>query len=199
MPKKPKIINILGKGKGWDEIPDKPEGEVWGVNDAFLRTKCHKSFHMHDIDEFYKNEKTASSTRLCITRYHDPDNKGMEFYTTVESKRFPEAKIYPLDDVVEAFGFCYFNSTVDYMLAYAIYEKADIINLYGINMSVNEEYGEQKPGVEFWCGYAMGLGIKVNYQPHHSSLIKTRSGLLYGYLTPQYNPDNQKHLGRLLP
>lgn len=199
MSKKLKIINILGKGNGWDELPENPEGEVWGVNDAFLRTRCDKSFHMHDLDVFYEDKRTHSSTKLCITRYHDPENKGMEFYTTVKSKKFPEAIEFPLDEIVEAFGFCYFNSTVDYMLAYAIYQKPDIINLYGINMSVNEEYGEQKPGIEFWTGFAMGKGIQVGFQPHHSSIYKTKDGLLYGYLTSQYNPENQGNLRRLIP
>lgn len=177
-------INILGKGTGWNELPNKPDGLVYGINDACLRTHVDVTFHMHHLDEFAKQEHSASSTRLFVQ--YANEHPEMEVITTRLWKEIPNAKEFPLEDIIDRFKMCYFASTVDYAISYAIYQNAKEIRLYGINMSVNEEYREQKPGVEFWCGYAMGLGIKVIGQPLYSSLFKTRSGLLYGYLTNQW-------------
>lgn len=178
------IINILGKGAGWNEIPDKPDGLVYGINDACLRTKVDVTFHMHHLDEFAINEHTESSTRLF--KQYACDHPEMEIYTTRKWDEIPHAKEYPFEDIIDKFKICYFSCTVDYALAYALYAGAKQINLYGINMTVNEEYREQKPGVEFWCGMALGMGTKLIYQPRWTSLFKTRDGLLYGYKTNQW-------------
>ena len=180
------IVNILGKGTGWKEIENAPEGFIYGCNDAFLRTpEVTHAFHMHNMDDFGKAEKTASSTRLCKT-YANEMRPDMRFITLEHWSEIPSSEAYPLDEIIEKFGVCYFTSTIDYMIAYALNEGAKEINLYGINMSVKSEYAYEKPGAEFWIGMAMGMGVKVNLQTEHTSLMKSRDGLLYGYLTPQF-------------
>ena len=184
------VVNLLGKGQGWEKINDITDGEVWGVNDAFLRTKCDKCFHMHNLDVFGKTEKTASSTRIIVERMKK--EKDMEFFTIEEYKPIPNAKIYPLDDIINYFKSNYFSSTIDYMLAYAIYKGATKIRLIGVNMSVmNEEYYSQKPSAEYWIGLAEGRGIEVELNYTNSSLMKTKDGLLYGYLTNQWKVDKE--------
>jgi hypothetical protein len=92
---------------------------------------------------------------------------------------------YPLGEVVKKFHTNYFGSTVDYALALAIYEGADEIDLYGVQMLIPTEYGYQKPSGDFWCGVAIGSGIKLSVLGD-SSLMRTRDGKLYGYGTPQH-------------
>lgn len=190
-------IHILGKGEGWEEIKDVKEGEIiYGVNDSFLRVpKVTHTFHMHDMDEYYENERTHSSTKLCAI--HGKEKPEMEFYSLYEWKMVPHSKAYPLDEIVNHFGVCYFNSTLDYMLAFAIYSGATEISLYGVNMTQKEEWRSQKPGVEFWIGVAMGKGIKVNIQHDYTSLFKSkvwdgekyRFEEIYGYYIPQFKPE----------
>jgi len=92
---------------------------------------------------------------------------------------------YPLDAVIVSLGVDYFTSTVDYAIALAIYEGYGAITLYGVNMISGSEYAYQKPGVDFWCGYAVGSGIALTVHGRISSVMKTRDGLLYGYGTEQ--------------
>lgn len=92
---------------------------------------------------------------------------------------------YPLKQVINRFKTDYFTSTVDYAMALALFDGFDDIQLYGVNMANHSEYSHQKPGVEFWCGYALGLGAKVAVNGKISTIMKTRDKKLYGYGTCQ--------------
>jgi len=180
------LIHILGKGDGWEAIKEVPKGEiVYGCNDAFLRTPTvTHTFHMHDLEAFYKDKNTHSSTKLCVE--HIKDHPEMEFYTVKAWDMIPTAKEYPLQEVVKRFGTCYFTSSIEYMIAYALMKGATKLKFYGINMTVKQEYIDQKPGVEFWLGMAKGMGVEYELQHEYTSLMKTRDGLLYGYLINQW-------------
>ncbi len=67
----------------------------------------------------------------------------------------------------------YFTSSIAFMLALAIYEGFTTIDLYGIDLTVGEEYDYQKPCAEFWIGFAMGKGIEVGI-PAACALLKTK-------------------------
>ncbi len=55
----------------------------------------------------------------------------------------------------------FITSTLDYMLAAAIMEKPDRIELYGFDLLHEEEWSEQQPGASFWSGLAAGIGIEI--------------------------------------
>lgn len=185
------VVNILGKGQGWERIEYQKEGIIYGCNDAFLRTpEVAITFHMHDLEEYYHDEARGSSTRLCVDAANE--NPNMEFYTIYKWDRIPHSKEFPLDEIIKEFGVCYFTSTIEYMIAYAIWKGAKKLNYFGVNMTVEQEYIEQKPGVEFWTGIAMGRGIEVNLQHDVTSLLKTKSGELYGYFKPQWIPEQEE-------
>jgi len=186
-----KIIHLLGKGAGWRDVEkvevDENNG-IWGVNDCFLRTpQVEKTFHMHDLEVFANDERTASSMRL--TKLKANENPDMEFYSTYAWHEIPHCKAYPLEEVIDYFGVCYFSSTPEYMIAKAIMDGAEELYYYGLNMAVKLEFIEQKPGMEFWTGMAMGKGLKVHLQYGNTSLLKVKDGLLYGYLMNQWRVD----------
>lgn len=92
---------------------------------------------------------------------------------------------YPLEDIIDYFGTDYFSNTVDYTIALALFERFDEIHLYGVNMEVGSEYIFEKAGVDFWCGYALGMRAKVVVHGQHSMIMRTKDGLLYGYGSTQ--------------
>ena len=75
--------------------------------------------------------------------------------------------------------FEYFTSTVNYMVALAMYEGVERIELYGFEMSSKEEYSYQKAATEFWLGMALGRGIGI-YLPPGCALLGENEKL-YGY------------------
>jgi hypothetical protein len=187
MEKAEKVVNILGKGDGWDKISEAKEGVIYGCNDSFLRTpEVSVTFHMHDLNKFANAKNTASSTKLtALNANKRPD---MEFYSIYKWPNIPHCKEYPLDEIINYFDLPipYFTSTIEYMIAFALWRGCEIMNLYGCNMTVKQEYVEQKPGMEFWIGMAMGRGCKVNLQHEYTSLLKTRNSELYGYNMKQW-------------
>jgi len=181
-----RIVHILGKGEGWHAIKDVPKGSnIYGINDAFLRTpEVTKTFHMHDLEIFLKKPSTHSSTNLCIQ--HANEKPEMDFYSLYAWNKIPHCKEYPLNEITERFHTSYFTSSIEYAIAYALWEGVDELYLHGINMTVKQEYIDQKPGVEFWIGVAKGMGVKVHTQDEYTSLLKSRNGLLYGYNIRQW-------------
>lgn len=88
----------------------------------------------------------------------------------------PEAKLLPVQELRNAFG-NYFTSSIAWMLAMAIYEKPDMIGLFGVDMIGDGEYSHQRACCEYFLGMARGMGIKVVI-PDESPLL--RADRMYG-------------------
>jgi len=162
-------MNIIGKGQGWADAPK--DGESWGITQLILRRPVSRVVDMNDYTLWGEREaKDAELARQEALRL------GVE-YVDLHS--------YPLQSVIERFKTDYFTSTVDYAIALALYEGHKEIDLYGVNMARPGEYAYQKPGADFWCGMAIGMGVKLTVHGKWSSLMLTRDNLLYGYGTKQ--------------
>lgn len=162
-------VSIIGKGKGWNLAP--LTGQTWGITQLILRRSVSRVIDMNDYSLWGPDEAR--------------DAKKARLKASAEGSPYIDRGNYPLRDIVEYFGTDYFSNTVDYALALAIFEGFKEIDLYGVNMANGTEYAYQKPGVDFWCGMAMGKGVKVRVFGEHSTIMKTRDGKLYGYGTPQ--------------
>lgn len=157
-------INIIGKGKGWRDAPD--EGITWGVNDLCCRRDVSVVFDMH--------KRSDSPLYQAIEAY--VNSKKVPLITLESRSGVPTAIEFPL----YLMHTDYFTNSISYMLAYAIYLKATVIDLYGCFMGTKTEYAYQKPCIEYWIGYARGKGIEVNtHSP--TSLMRIGSRHLYGY------------------
>lgn len=166
-----RVVHIVGKGLGWDLAPE--EGEIWGVNDLVLGRDVKRVFHVHsglEINTPYSKKLIKRINALKVPFM------GVRIYPEI-----PMSIIYPLQEIKKRFGVDYFTNSIDYMIAYALYVGMKEIRFYGVNMEVDTEYLWQKPGVEFWVGYAKGLGVKVKFFGRHCLILLTRSGKLYGF------------------
>jgi uncharacterized protein YdbL (DUF1318 family) len=67
------------------------------------------------------------------------------------------------------------------MVVHAIFEGAEEIGIYGVDLLQDEEYAYQRPGCEYWIGVARGLGIKVHV-PRSCAVLK--ASYVYGYTEP---------------
>jgi len=90
----------------------------------------------------------------------------------------PMSRRFPLEEMKEYFKGAewYFTTTISYAIAYAIYAGYKRIEIYGVEMETNTEYGHQRPCVAYWCGVAYGKGIEVDF---HSPQFYVSP--LYGY------------------
>lgn len=132
-----------------------------------------KRLDPRDLNCYGRNERHVRFLKEC--------NKPL--YMLYPNKLFPTAVRYPLTEITKAFGtpfggkrHLYATSTPAFMLVLALYEHingAEIseIRVAGLELAVGTEYFWQKPCVEYYLGWARGLGIKVIRPPTGSSLL----------------------------
>jgi hypothetical protein len=112
--------------------------------------------------------------------------RGKPIYMQFHYPEIPDSVEYPLEDIVQKYiGKLrhgdkisrYFTNSLAYMVALAMYEGFQRIEIYGFEMAHDTEYVTQKANAEFWIGLALGRGIEI-YIPEECSLL---TGPLYAY------------------
>ena len=109
----------------------------------------------------------------------------------VVGEKFPASgeniEVFPYGDSERLFGSLYLTSSSAYMLCLALLRGYDHIELYGVDMAVDDhEYFWQRPCMEAWIGFAKGRGVTVVI-PERSPMGKSDyvEGRHYG----QYQPE----------
>jgi len=162
--------------------------EVWALVWAYKYeqlTRIDRLFEMHPVWMQAKSKKPE----YVKPREHWAwlqANTGIPVYMQEARPEIPAALRYPIEDVTRLLAgwtrsgepMHLFTSSVDYMLALAILEGFDRIELIGIEMSSDSEYRYQREGYAFWHGFALGRGIEVVQHEPTRLLYKPRR---YGY------------------
>lgn len=138
-----------------------PEWELWGLPWDAEWARFTRHFEMHDLrllESEHSKRKAGYFDRLrdCPVLYMQ--------------QAWEHAQAYPFDAVARTSGY-YWNSSIAYAMALAIHEGAEEIGVYGVDMKADDEYGYQKPNMEYLIGLARGKGIKVHI-PDDSPLCK---------------------------
>ena len=183
--KKRKKVAIVGCADSKDLAPfNNPEYEIWGVNNlyAFIPPgSAHRWFEIHQIEfngqSFIRRGKLAFRGKPITEYLAEINSLGIPIYMQKHWPNIPNSVPYPLKEVIAKLG-GYFTNTISYMIALAIYEGFERIDIYGVDMAVDSEYYYQRPSCEYFIGVARGMGIEV-YIPPQADLMKTR--FLYGF------------------
>lgn len=178
-------ITILGGGESWAECPF--EGEVWAVASVLSKPEVSCYDKIHKVFAFDEYKFVKGSIRIA-KKYHIP----------VISLRGYATEKYPLEEIKEEFGTCFFRNTVSYMLAYAIYKGYEKIWLFGIDQGPQWDYLANKFFVFYWLGVATGRGIKfelpkstILVEPMHEQLrkyveeLRRKAGIARRYIEAQ--------------
>jgi hypothetical protein len=180
-------IAIVGLGGSYADyisarIASQDFDEVWGINCIGAILHVDRTFMMDPVSRFIDTENAGSQTG--VAREFLAKNAA-PIYSCIEHKNYPSIELYPLEKVVKDTGICYFNNTVAYAIAYAVWKKVKKICLYGIDFTYkNVNMAESgRACVEFWCATAIAKGIKIEVA-HRSGLLDTNvpdNEKLYGY------------------
>lgn len=155
--------------------------EKWGLpwHEGYW-PRMDRLFEMHDI-RLLKGD----GSKRPADYFNRLNNCWVPLYMQSSYKEVPNAKRYPFANVAKVTGE-YWNSSIAYAMAMAIYEGADEIGIYGVDMAGDDEYGYQKPNMEYLVGLARGKGIKVTI-PDASPLCKFQpKGIRFFDQTPTY-------------
>jgi hypothetical protein len=186
-------VVLIGKGPGKEFAPLIGKGKtIWGVNDTVGERQCDACFFM--------DRQFLRDTQLDETITKSVNTTGTLLYSTQKWDDIKNSEPYPLEEVKKCFGIDYFADSCCYMIALAIYQGFQHIILYGFTYGWGSTYVDEKPGVTFWLGVALGRGLKISVHGEHTALLKNEDGTLYGYKTEQ-NPslENIKSTDFVIP
>lgn len=163
-----KKLAIIGSyPEGRDLIPWTDEAtEIWAFNEAPQKTwwvRWDVCFQLHRPDVYTSHENFVSKTIGAdhwdwLQTDHGPDKI---IYMQTADARVPNAREYPLDGVLSLIPYRYLRSSIAMALGLAIYQGYQDIDLYGINLVSNTEYGYQANNMCYWIGFAQGRGVNL--------------------------------------
>ena len=163
--------------------------EIWGCSPG-LFPHAKRVDAWFEIHRFEPNKSWFSPEYIAfLAKLKCP------VYTIAPIQGIPGSTPYPVDSVVRAnlgavvngktgkarvlrFHVADFSSTIAWMIAKAIFDGADEIGLWGVDMSAAEEWHFQRSGCQNLLHLAGQLGIKVTV-PYESDLM--RPPPLYGF------------------
>ncbi len=169
--------------------------ETWGVNGTYTFAKRLDKLFMTDgpdvmDDDILNANNIAKYGGVLILA--DKFKEVMPAY----NKAGVNVEVYPIDDVLDKFPTRFFSNTIAYMIAYALLGNKIILDtlesrprvvdgfnkiyFYGIDMMTNTTYIQEKGGVEYWMGIALGMGVDI-VNTKGSATGKTWNGKMYGW------------------
>jgi hypothetical protein len=190
-----KHVAILGLGPSINQYLEitkrlggkqKLADETWGINALGSVFNCDRIFHMDDVRIQEIRAKAAPDSNIAAMLTWLKTHPG-PIITSRAHPDYPGLVEFPLEAVLNEFGFDYFNSTAAYAMAYAIHIGVEKITVFGNDFTYPKAHDAEKGRacVEFWLGIAAARGIKISL-PKTTSLmdaIMSRQERLYGYDT----------------
>ena len=158
--------------------------EVWAINAMIgVLPDIDRAFILDPMSRFLDTENAGDMTSMMrekLPKTHFP------IYTCELDERVPSAVEYPLEKIVESLGCSYFNNTVAYAIAFALWAKVKKLSVFGVDFTYKSNMHFAEAGrscVEFWLSKCIDSGMEVSIAPR-SSLIDTDVEIkekLYGY------------------
>lgn len=144
--------------------------EVWCINSAISVFDCDRAFILDPMERFLDSDDAGAQTdvmRRVLPAFDKP------IYSCGLDERVPAVVEYPLHEVMQEFKTAYFNTTVAFTVAFALWSEVDQIDLFGIDFSYRNNLHFAEAGracVEFWLSKCISAGIKVGVSPRSSLL-----------------------------
>jgi len=158
--------------------------EVWAINAMIsVLPEIDRAFILDPMSRFFDTEDAGSMTQV-MRKYLPQINYPI--YTCELDKRVPAAEEFPLGPLVGDLGCAYFNNTVAYAIAFALWSKVSHLTVFGVDFTykTNMHFAESgKACCEFWLAKCMENNIEVSVAPR-SNLLETdipTKEKLYGY------------------
>lgn len=186
-----KTVQILGMAENIKDIPFIPDAERWCSNNPrSYRLKFRSAldtwtrwFNLHTT---YHIQRKYPSGYLWYQQQQKP------IYLQEVDPRISSSIQFPRREIQDTFGGNsvgspgrFFTGSVTWLLAFALLEKFDKIELWGFELKREHQFDFQRPGVFYWIQRAREMGIEVALQPSLEISAPgdpmTYAGPLYGY------------------
>lgn len=160
--------------------------EIWGIHKhmkAPWMKRCDVGIEVHSESDI----KMSSSIGIPNDEYLEWLYKTDMLIYVAYLTGLKNQMQYPLEEIKEYLlsnilvignKINNFTSSIDYALALGIYEGYEQIDIYGAPMRNRGEYTDQRPGLAFWVGLAVGKGVNMNIMYENDLFNKPLYGAL---------------------
>lgn len=182
-------VAILGFGATAKDCPwQDPSWELWAMNGWWRAAEPDHGvkapedrytlwFDMHTLEytrEYGQLAKIDGLQEAWLRKEHP-----FPIFMLDAEPGLPSVVRFPIEGLITTLGRDYFTSTVAYAIAFALaQDNIAEIGLWGIDLTHDTEYADQRPCAEYWIGRAEARGIKVT--THEDSALMRQRGR-YGY------------------
>ena len=168
------IVGSHPKGRGFDF--DRDDCDIWVFNEALSTDWCRRA---EGVFQMHKPVIWRSATNRNDKNHYDWLKSGdtPPIYMMDEFEDVPKSVRFPMDELLQRYPQMepYFTSSVAYAIALGVYQGYKRIEIHGVEMETESEYGHQRVGVAYWVGFAQGAGVEVEF---FGDMLKAP---LYGY------------------
>tara|TARA_R110000744_G_scaffold169156_1_gene287003 strand:+ start:2089 stop:2808 length:720 start_codon:yes stop_codon:yes gene_type:complete len=158
--------------------------EVWAINAMIgVLPNIDRAFILDPLNRFLDTEDAGTMTPMMRKKL---PKCNFPIYTCEMDDRVPAAVEYPIELIVHDLGCSYFNNTIPYAIAFALWNKVGKLSLFGVDFTykTNMHFAEAgRSCTEFWLSKCIEAGMQIEVAPR-SSLLDTDIPLqekLYGY------------------
>jgi len=188
-----KKVAILGTAPGWEDAPFEDEAwEIWGISRLYnFIPRWDRWFEFHRLEEVCETwaagDKTAESASRKVYQEWLREQTKPVYVQEERPDMVPAGIRFPIEELQrwvqsktgEPVPEMYFTNTISYLIAFALMEGAPEIGVFGVDMALDSEFGQQRPSCEYFIGLARGLGVRTTI-PDRSDLLKNAELYAYG-------------------
>ena len=136
--------------------------EVWAINAMIgVLKRTDRAFVMDPVSRFFDTDDAGNMTTMMKETLPIVD---CPIYTCELDKRVESLEEYPIKEIVTDLHCGYFNNTISYAIAFALWNKVGGISMFGADFTYkgNLHFAEQGRGCcEFWLAKCIDAGIIV--------------------------------------
>lgn len=167
--------------QGLSSLVDCPfDIETWGTNTVYRLAGFSELLNKFRLDKLFIADPLYCPLR-GIKNYDIEEMNALDIpIVSLHKIQGLKAGLYPYKKITEHFKTDYFTGSIDYVIAYALYQGYDELNCYGFTFDRYDEWMEQKGGIEYWLGRAEERGCKVYIAPP-TSIKQNINKLPYGF------------------
>ena len=136
--------------------------EVWAINAMIgVLKRIDRAFVMDPVSRFFDTDDAGNMTMMMKETLPMAD---YPIYTCELDKRVPALEEYPIESIALELDCGYFNNTIAYAIAFALWNKVGGVSMFGADFTYkgNLYFAEQGRGCcEFWLAKCIDAGIIV--------------------------------------
>ena len=157
-------VALIGSAPGWAQALELDDSwAIWCLNEQYrlseeLTSRATRWFELH-------GDTPLTRARRPADHWERLDALQIPVYTLYDLPRIRNAVDFPIEEVAAIQD--YFACTFAYQIGLALLEGVKELRLYGTPLVGAREALVERPCVEWWLGYAAGLGVQVSI--HHAS------------------------------